>query len=94
MVRRIGLVAGGALFLLVGCASKPEATYQQLTMEQTPLSVRRGIEIAYPGATVRDVQRETYRENGVVHYQIKVTTARGETKDFELAEDGELVPKE
>lgn len=79
------------MVLVAGCASDSEATHQKLTMEQTPIAVRRGIEKAYPGAKVRSIERETYKDTRVVHYEVELVTAKGQEVKFELAEDGEVL---
>lgn len=85
-------LAMGMMVLMAGCAAD-DTTRQVLTMEQTPLSVRRGIERAYPDAKVREIEKETYKETGAVHYRIDVLTRKGQEAKFELAEDGEVLKK-
>lgn len=84
----------GLALVMCGCAGDDkEATHKTLTMDQTPLAVRRGIEKAYPGAKVLEIEKETYKDTGVVHYEVEVITAKGQKVEFELAEDGEKLEK-
>jgi uncharacterized membrane protein YkoI len=88
-IRRI-LIAG-VMALAAGCATDSDSTTQKITMDQTPIAVRRGIEKTYPGAKVTEIERETYKDTKVVHYEVEAVTAKGQKVEFKLAEDGTLV---
>ncbi len=93
MNMRMMLIAG-AMALAAGCAENSESTTQKITMEQTPVAVKHGIEKAYPGGKVKEIEKETYKDTGVVHYEVELVTAKGEKVEFELAEDGEVLKKD
>lgn len=85
------ILMAGAMALATGCATDSDSTTQKITMDQAPIAVRRGIEKAYPGAKVKQIERETYKDTKVVHYEVEVVTAKGQTVEFELAEDGTVL---
>jgi uncharacterized membrane protein YkoI len=91
-VRKMLIV--GAMALAAGCAADSESTTQKITMEQTPLAVKGGIEKAYPGGKVEQIEKETYKDTGVVHYEVELVTAKGEKVEFEMAADGEVLKKD
>lgn len=84
----------GAMALVAGCAADSVSTTEELTLEQAPLAVRRGIERAYPDGKVREIEKETYKESGAVLYEVKMVTAKGQKVQFEVAEDGEVLRKD
>lgn len=85
------ILIAGAMVLATGCATDSDSTTQKITLEQTPIAVRRGIEQAYPGAKVKEIERETYKDTKVVHYEVELVTAKGQKVKFELAEDGTVL---
>jgi hypothetical protein len=84
----------GAMALAAGCAENSDSTTQKITMEQTPVAVRRGIEKAYPNGKVKQIEKETYKDTGVVHYEVELVTTTGKSVEFEMAEDGEVLKKD
>lgn len=83
------ILIAGAMISAAGCAT--DSTTQKITLDQTPIAVRRGIEKAYPGAKVKEIERETYKDTKIVHYEVEAVTAKGQKVEFELAEDGTVL---
>lgn len=86
-------MTGKTLILLLamvvaGCASDTKHT--DLAFNDAPLSVRLGIEKAFPDAKVKEIEKEVYAD-GVVHYKVELVTKDGEKKDVQFAPDGELL---
>ena len=69
-----------------------EATSVKITMTDVPAVVRSGFEKAYPGVTIKQVQRETYK-SGTIHYEFDFTTPDGQQRDAEFDANGELLPE-
>lgn len=76
--------------LLAGCES--DEKYDKLPLEQTPPAVKTGVEKNFPGATIKEVEKETY-QNGTIHYEVELVTKDGSKKEVEFAPDGELLDK-
>ena len=86
-------MAGKTLILLLtvvvaGCASDTKHT--DLAFDDAPLTVRLGIEKAFPDAKVKEIEKEVYAD-GVVHYKVELVTKDGQKKKGEFAPDGELL---
>ena len=77
-----------AALVAAGCASDTKHT--DLAFDNAPLSVRLGIEKAFPDAKVKEIDKEVYAD-GVVHYKVELMTKDGEKKDVQFAPDGELL---
>ena len=79
--------------LAAGCAaSDAKAKRSVITMEQTPVTVRQGIEKAYPDSKVGKIQKEVF-PNGAIHYRVDVVTRDGLEQELYLAPDGERLEK-
>lgn len=77
--------------ILTGCGSNTKET--ELTFEETPLAVRLGIEKAFPDAKVQEIEKEVHKDDGIVHYEVELTTSDGDHKEARFTPDGELVLK-
>jgi hypothetical protein len=82
------LLAGIAAMMLAGCASDSQTT--PITVRQAPAAVRFSVEKAYPQSTVQTIDKQTYKD-GTIHYEVKIKTAEGKEKEFEVAPDGQIL---
>ena len=57
---------------------------------QLPSNVRAGFDREFPGATIREVQKETYPD-GTVHWEVEFTTKDGKEMEKEFDEAGKLL---
>lgn len=87
MVKTLVLLSAIAV---VGCAS--DAKYSEVAFKDAPISVRMGIEKAFPDAKVKAIEKEVYAD-GTVHYEVELVTKDGVSKEVEFAPDGELLDK-
>jgi uncharacterized membrane protein YkoI len=67
-----------------------QTRHEQISQSALPQAVRDGFAKAYPGATIKEVEKETYA-NGTVHYEIGYRGADGKDHDVELNADGEVL---
>ncbi len=72
-----------AAVLLFGCASKHES----LGPNGAPANVMASFHEKYPGSTVRNVEKEVYKD-GTVHWEIEYTDQNGKNRDVELDSAG------
>jgi hypothetical protein len=89
------LAAALAIAAAAGCKSsggghEEDEKHEKISQTALPQAVRDGFSKAYPGATIEEVEKETYG-NGTVHYEIKYRGADGKTQDVELNTDGEVL---
>lgn len=83
-----------AAALVVGCAQDEGKKESKLSFEDLPVSVRLGVEKAYPDAHVQKVVKRVYTDKGIVHYDVKLITKDGVHQEAVFAPDGEKLPKE
>ena len=85
-----------ALAITVGCKSSggghEDEKHEKIAASALPQPVRDGFTKAYPGATIQEVEKETYAD-GTVHYEIEYRAADGKKQDVELSADGEVLDK-
>ena len=67
-----------------------QTKHEKISQSALPEAVRDGFSKAYPGATIEEVEKETYA-NGTVHYEIEFRGADGKEHDVELNADGEVL---
>lgn len=79
--------------LAAGCAKSgaaQEERYETISQSALPQAVREGFAKAYPGATIREVEKETYPD-GTVHYEIEYVGSDGKEQEVELNADGDVL---
>lgn len=95
-----------ALLVIVGCtqsggggaggsaaATRPAQTkHEDIAPAALPKAVRDGFAKAFPGATIKEAEKETYPD-GTVHYEIGYVGADGKQHDVEFNTDGESLDK-
>ena len=88
------VVALLAVSLAAGCNSgkRHGETHEKISETELPQAVRDGFTKAYPGATIKEVEKETYID-GTVHYEIGYRTADGKESDVEVNTDGDVLEK-
>lgn len=64
--------------------------HEAIAATALPQAVRDGFTKAYPGATIREVEKETYAD-GTVHYEIEYRGADGKDNEVELSAEGEVL---
>jgi uncharacterized membrane protein YkoI len=83
-----------ASVLAVGCSSdnedRDDSREVEIDRRDVPSAVLRSFERKYPDATIRRVERETYKD-GTVHYEISYKDADGKKKDVELDASGDVL---
>ena len=90
----VALVAAFA----IGCESMrhgddhDDAVETMIQMDQVPAGVRQAFEREFPGAQVREIEKEVY-SNGTVHYGFEFVSKDGKKMEAEFSEDGELLPE-
>jgi uncharacterized membrane protein YkoI len=78
---------------LAGCKSAgghDDEKHENISETALPQAVRDGFAKAYPGAKVKEVEKETYPD-GTVHYEIEYVGADGKEKDVEFNADGDVL---
>ena len=94
MNKRITWCVAAALAISVGCKSSggghDEEKHEEIAVTALPQAVRSGFDKAYPGATIKEVEKETYPD-GTIHYEIEYVGADGKEKDVELDAEGEVL---
>ena len=79
--------------LVAGCAaSDAKAKKSAITMDQTPVTVRLGIEKEFPDSKVQKIEKEVFPD-GALHYRVNVLTKDGQPQELYLAPDGERLEK-
>ena len=98
----LSLAASAALAMstAAGCKSSGRAAgdddfdsktkHEHIAQSALPQAVRDGFAKKYPGATIGEVEKETYA-NGVVHYEIKYRGTDGKEHDVELDAEGQVL---
>ncbi len=83
-----------ALAAISGCSFFEERTNKAtVTWEQTPVSVRKGIEQAFPDASVKKIERKENESTKAIRYEVELVTKTGEKKEPKFAPDGELLDR-
>jgi hypothetical protein len=86
--RTATLLLLAAALPLMGC----EATHQRIAASDLPPQVVAGFDSEYPGAAIRSVKKETYKD-GQVHYELGFITSEGRTIEREFTPEGRLLPE-
>lgn len=86
------VLAGALLFTLVSLPGCKGTQNEDIAPEALPAKVRAGFDKAYPGARIKEAEKETYSD-GVVHYEIEFVDKNGKSRDVEFNEDGEELPE-
>ena len=92
------LAAVLALSAAAGCKSGGRAgddfdsktRHEKIAQSALPQAVRDGFEKQFPGATIAEVEKETYA-NGVVHYEIEYRGSDGKERSVEIDAEGEVL---
>ena len=81
-----------AALVLGGCnaSSKSKADQDGIPIDQVPPAVQAAFDKAYPGAKIKEIERETYKD-GTVHYEYSFTDAAGKAQEVELNEEGDVL---
>lgn len=79
----------GMLVVTAGCGVINDNA-KPIAYEKTPVTVKLGIEKAFPDSRVQEVRTVRY-EDGSVNYRVRLKTAEGKTVKSEFAPDGEVV---
>ena len=94
MNKQIVWCLAAALAISAGCKSsgggRADEKHEKISETALPQGVRDGFTKAYPGATIREVEKETYA-NGTIHYEVKYRGADGKDREVELSADGEVL---
>ena len=82
-----------AAIAIGGCATHEkgepaDARHEDIPLADTPAAVKDGFAKEFPGATIKEVEKETYAD-GTVHYEIEYTGKDGKEHDVEFNADGE-----
>ena len=94
-----GLVAMMAMSAAIGCKSSSgsagedfdsKTKHEKIAQSALPQAVRDGFAKQFPGATIGEVEKETYA-NGVVHYEIGYRGTDGKEHDVELDAEGQVL---
>ena len=87
MKRYMVLAAVGAM-LAMGCAHQKEEKHEKISLTAAPAAVKEGFAREFPGATIRQIQKETYAD-GTVHYEVEYRDEDGKAQEVEFTADGE-----
>jgi uncharacterized membrane protein YkoI len=84
-----------ALAVSAGCKSSgaggaAKEKHEKISQSALPQAVRDGFTKEHPGATITEVEKETYPD-GTVHYEIGYRAADGKEHDVELNADGDVL---
>ena len=94
MNKQIVWCLAAALAISAGCKSSGggdvDEKHEKISQSALPQAVRDGFTKAYPGATIKEVEKETYAD-GTVHYEIGYRGADGKDHDVELNAEGEVL---
>lgn len=96
MNKSIIWIVAAALLISVGCKSMGghdddgDEKHEQIAQTALPQAVRDGFTKAYPGATITEVEKETYAD-GTVHYEIEYRGADGKENEVELSAEGDVL---
>jgi YD repeat-containing protein len=69
-----------------------ETKHVHMSAADLPKAVSDGFTRDHPGATIREVEKETYAD-GTVHYEVKYTTPDGKQEEVEYDAKGEELEK-
>ncbi len=90
----IGAAVLALLLSLMGCGLIAHITdehEEEITLAELPTAVREAVEREAPGATIREIERET--ERGVTTYEVEVIED-GVEVELEFDPDGTLLERE
>ena len=93
MNRTIGCALALAMALGAGCAKgggAHEEKHEKISQSALPQAVQTGFNKAFPGASIKEVEKETYAD-GTVHYEIEYVGADGKEQGVELNADGDVL---
>ena len=91
----LALATAGSLTFTVGAGCAQDDKHEEgdsasVEAQQLPSAVRAGFDRAFPGATIREVEKETYPD-GTVHWEVEFTTADGKPMEKEFDQAGKLL---
>lgn len=66
--------------------------HEEISFDQLPAKVQAACLQKFPGATVKEVEKEIYAD-GQIHYEVELVDAAGKEQEVELDEDGEILPE-
>jgi uncharacterized membrane protein YkoI len=69
-----------------------EATEETITMDKVPANVRAAFDKEFPGARLKEVEKEVYR-SGDVHYAFEFVNKDGVEMEVEYNTAGERLPE-
>jgi uncharacterized membrane protein YkoI len=82
--------------LVVGCSAMnkedDDTRHEEIAISALPANVKASFDKTYPGATIKEVEKETYAD-GTVHYEIEFTTKEGADSEVEIDAGGEVLPE-
>ncbi len=76
--------------LLAGCKSAHHDDETKVGLTDVPAVVMSGFKSAYPGATVKKVEKEVYPD-GKVHYEIEFVASDGKEHEVEVDAAGKVL---
>ena len=79
-----------AVAIAGGCASGEK--HESVPMTAVPAAITAGVQKAFPGSTIREVEKETYPD-GTVHWEVDLVTADGKKAEHEFDGSGQLLDK-
>ena len=89
----LGLVG----LLTVGCQGKGgddnDDNEMKVSMSDVPQAVSASFQQKHPGATVKEVEKETHAD-GTTHYEFEFTTTDGKVQEVELDDKGAVVAED
>ena len=81
--------------MIVGCVSNggdddndDGTRTQEIQLSEVPAAVTQGFQRDFPGATIEEVERETYPD-GTIHYEFEYKDSAGKEHDVEYNASGE-----
>lgn len=78
-----------AALALPGCSG---TKHEDVPLDGLPPRVKAGFEKEYPGARIKEIEKETYSD-GTVHYEIHFIDKNGKSSEVEVNTDGEVLPE-
>ncbi|WP_428936979.1 PepSY domain-containing protein [Fontivita pretiosa] len=100
-IKRFGAVLLAAALTLGGCEmfdkdrhdKNDEGTKEErIEVSALPANVRAAFDKAYPGATIKKAEKETYAD-GTIHYEIEFAAKDGTRGEVEIDAAGEVLPE-
>ena len=86
--RTLAAFALAAPLFVLGC----NATTAAIPVTEVPANVVAGFHKEYPGATIKSVEKETYKD-GTIHYEFEFKDKDGKSHEVEFNTDGVALDK-